>query len=159
MKLKRSLLDVLDKAYNFDVPNKLVDMEYEGIVKQYEAAKKNNQLDEDEKSKKEEDLLKEYKEIAVRRVKLGLLLAEVGNTAKVEVNQEDINKAIMNEAQRYPMQAKAIFDFYLKNKEAIERLRTSVYEEKVIDYVLSQVKTTEKTVSVEELYNFDEKKA
>ena len=157
MKLKRSLLDVLDKAYNFDVPQKLVDMEYEGIVKQYEAAKKNNQLDEDEKSKKEEDLLKEYKEIAVRRVKLGLLLAEVGNTAKVEVNQEDINKAIMNEAQRYPMQAKAIFDFYLKNKEAIERLRTSVYEEKVIEYVISQVKTTEKTVSVEELYNFDEK--
>ncbi len=159
MKLKRSLLDVLDKAYNFDVPNKLVDMEYEGIVKQYEAAKKNNQLDEDEKSKKEEDLLKEYKEIAVRRVKLGLLLAEVGNNAKVEVTQEDINKAIMNEAQRYPMQAKAIFDFYLKNKEAIERLRTSVYEEKVIEHVLSQVKTTEKTVSVEELYNFDEKKA
>lgn len=159
MKLKRALLDVLDKAYNFDVPQKLVDMEYEGIVKQYEAAKKNNQLDEDEKSKKEEDLLKEYKEIAIRRVKLGLLLAEVGNTAKVEVNQEDINKAIMNEAQRYPMQAKAIFDFYLKNKEAVERLRTSVYEEKVIEYVLSQVKTTEKTVSVEELYNFDEKKA
>lgn len=159
MKLKRSLLDVLDKAYNFDVPQKLVDMEYEGIVKQYEVAKNNNQLDEDEKSKTEEDLLKEYKEIAVRRVKLGLFLAEVGNTAKVEVNQEDINKAIMNEAQRYPMQAKAIFDFYLKNKEAIERLRTSVYEEKVIDYVLSQVKTTEKTVSVEELYNFDEKKA
>ena len=157
MKLKRSLLDVLDKTYNFDVPQKLVDMEYEGIVKQYEVAKKNNQLDEDEKSKKEEDLLKEYKEIAVRRVKLGLLLAEVGNNAKVEVNQEDINKAIMNEAQRYPMQAKAIFDFYLKNKEAIERLRTSVYEEKVIEYVLSQVKTTEKTVSVEDLYNFDEK--
>ena len=65
----------------------------------------------------------------------------------------------MNEAQRYPMQAKAIFDFYLKNKEAIERLRTSVYEEKVIDYVLSKVETKEKTVSVEDLYNFDEKKA
>jgi trigger factor len=63
------------------------------------------------------------------------------------------------EAQRYPMQAKAIFDFYLKNKEAIERLRTSAYEEKVIDYVLSKVETTEKTVSVEELYNFDEKAA
>ena len=103
--------------------------------------------------------MKEYKEIAVRRVKLGLLLAEVGNEAKVQVNQEDINKAIMMEAQNYPMQAKAIFDYYLKNKEAIERLRTSVYEEKVIDYVLSKVETTEKTVSVEELYNFDEKAA
>lgn len=159
MKLKRSLLDALDKAYKFDVPQKLVDMEYESIVKQYEAAKKNNQLDEEEKNKKEADLLKEYKEIAVRRVKLGLLLAEVGNNAKVEVKQEDINKAIMTEAQRYPMQAKAIFDFYLKNKEAIERLRTQVYEEKVIDYVLSKVETKEKKVSVEELYNFDEKAA
>ena len=159
MKLKRALLDALDKAYNFDVPAKLVDMEYDSIVKQYETAKKNNQLDEDEKKKKEADLLKEYKEIAIRRVKLGLLLAEVGNQNKVEVKQEDINKAIMNEAQRYPMQAKAIFDFYLKNKEAIERLRTQVYEEKVIDYVLSKVKTTEKKVSVEELYNFDEKAA
>lgn len=159
MKLKRALLDALDKAYSFEVPAKLVDMEYDAIVKQYEAAKKNNQLDEDEKKKKETDLLKEYKEIAIRRVKLGLLLAEVGSQAKVEVKQEDINKAIMNEAQRYPMQAKAIFDFYLKNKEAIERLRTQVYEEKVIDYVLSKVKTTEKKVSVEELYNFDEKAA
>jgi len=159
MKLKRALLDALDKAYKFDVPQKLVDMEYETIVKQYEAAKKNNQLDEEEKNKKEADLLKEYKEIAVRRVKLGLLLAEVGKNAKIEVTQEDINKAIMVEAQRYPMQAKAIFDFYLKNKEAIERLRTQVYEEKVIDHVLAQVKTEEKKVSVAELYNFDEKAA
>ena len=159
MKMKRSLLDALDKAYKFDVPQKLVDMEYDSIVKQYEAAKKNNQLDEDEKNKKEADLLKEYKEIAVRRVKLGLLLAEVGKDAKIEVTQEDINKAIMTEAQRYPMQAKAIFDFYLKNKEAIERLRTQVYEEKVMDYVLSKVETKEKKVSVEELYNFDEKAA
>lgn len=157
MKAKRALLDALDKAYKFDVPAKLVDMEYDAIVKQYENAKKNNQLDEDEKNKKEEDLLKEYKEIAVRRVKLGLLLAEVGNQTKVEVNQEDINKAIMNEAQRYPMQAKAIFDFYLKNKEAIERLRTQVYEEKVMDYVLSKVEIKEKIVPVEELYNFEEK--
>lgn len=159
MKTKRALLDALDTAYKFDVPAKLVDMEYDAIVKQYENAKKNNQLDEDEKSKKEEDLLKEYKDIAVRRVKLGLLLAEAGNEAKVDVTQEDINKAIMGEAQRYPMQAKAIFDFYLKNKEAVERLRTQVYEEKVIDYVLSKVETKEKTVSVEELYNFDEKTA
>ena len=159
MKLKRSLLDALDTAYNFEVPQKLVDMEYEAIVKNYESAKNNNQLDEEEKNKKEEDLLNEYKQIAIRRVKLGLFLAEVGNVVKIEVTQEDINKAIMAEAQHYPMQAKAIFDFYLKNKDAIERLRTSVYEEKVIDYVLTKVQTTEKTVSVEELYNFNEKAA
>lgn len=159
MKMKRSLLDALDKAYKFEVPEKLVEMEYDSIVKQYENAKKNNQLDEDEKKKKEEDLLKEYKEIAVRRVKLGLLLAEVGKDAKIEVNQDDINKAISSEAQKYPMQAQAIFDFYLKNKQAIERLRTQVYEEKVMDHVLAQVETKEKKVTVEELYNFDEKAA
>ena len=158
-KMKRSLLDALDKAYKFDVPEKLVEMEYDSIVKQYENAKKNNQLDEDEKKKKESDLLKEYKEIAVRRVKLGLLLAEVGKVAKIEVKQDDINKAIMNEAQKYPMQSKAIFDFYLKNKQAIEQLRTQVYEEKVMDHVLAQVETKEKKVTVEELYNFDEKAA
>jgi trigger factor len=159
MKAKRALLDALDKAYKFDVPEKLVNMEYDGIVKQYETAKKNNQLDEDEKKKKESDLLKEYKEIAVRRVKLGLLLAEVGKDAKIEVTQEDINQAIMNEAQKYPMQAKAIFDFYIKNKKAVENLRTQVYEEKVMDHVLNQVEKTEKKVTVEELYNFDEKAA
>lgn len=159
IKMKRSLLDALDKAYKFDVPEKLVEMEYDSIVKQYENAKKNNQLDEDEKKKKESDLLKEYKEIAVRRVKLGLLLAEVGKVAKIEVKQDDINKAIMNEAQKYPMQSKAIFDFYLKNKQAIEQLRTQVYEEKVMDHVLAQVETKEKKVTVEELYNFDEKAA
>lgn len=159
MKMKRALLDALDKAYKFDVPEKLVDMEYDSIVKQYEAAKKNNQLDEDEKKKKESDLLKEYKEIAVRRVKLGLLLAEVGKDAKIEVTQEDINQAIMNEAQKYPMQAKAVFDFYIKNKKAVENLRTQVYEEKVMDHVLNQVEKTEKKVTVEELYNFDEKAA
>jgi trigger factor len=159
MKMKRSLLDALDAAYKFDVPEKLVEMEYDAIVKQYENAKKNNQLDEEEKKKKESDLLKEYKEIAVRRVKLGLLLAEVGKEAKIEVKQDDINKAILEEAQKYPMQSQAIFDFYLKNKQAIEQLRTQVYEEKVMDHVLSQVETKEKKVSVEELYNFDEKAA
>ncbi len=154
MKLKRNLLDALDKAYEFEVPAKLVDMEYDAILNQYEEAKKNNQLDEDEKAKSEEALFNEYKEISIRRVKLGLLLAEAGNQAKVEVNQEDINKAIMNEAQRNPMHAQAIFEFYMKNKEAIERLRTSAYEEKVVDHVLSQVSITDISVSVEDLYNF-----
>lgn len=159
MKLKRALLDVLDKEYSFEVPQKLVDAEYDGIVKQYEQAKKYNQLDEYEKAKDEKDLLAEYKEIALRRVKLGLLLSEAGMNAKLTITPEDINKAIAAEARKYPGQEKAVFDYYLKNKEAVEALKAPVFEEKIVDYVLSQVKINEKIVPVEELYSFDDKKS
>lgn len=158
MKLKRSLLDILDKEYGFNVPESLVNAEYDGICKQYEQAKKYNQLDEDEKSKKEEDLLKEYKEIALRRVKLGLLLSEVAKEAKITIEPDDINKAIMAEAKKYPGQEKAVFDYYLKNKHAIEGLKAPVFEEKIIDHIIGLAKIKENKVSVEELYNFDDEK-
>ena len=158
MKLKRALLDVLDKEYSFEVPSKLVDAEYDGIVKQYEQAKKYNQLDEYEKNKDEKDLLAEYKEIALRRVKLGLLLSEVGMDAKLTILPEDINKAIAAEAQKYPGQEKAVFDYYLKNKNAVEALKAPVFEEKIVDYILSKVGLKEKTVTAEELYSFEEDK-
>ena len=156
MKLKRELLDNLDKNYDFAAPQSLVDAEYKGIVAQYEQAKKHNQLDESEKAKPEEEILSEYKDIAVRRVKLGLLLSEIGKDAKITVNPEDINAAIMNEAKKYPGQEKAVFDYYLKNKQAIESLKAPVFEEKIIDYIVSQAKVADKVVSVEELYKFDE---
>ena len=158
MKLKRHLLDALDKEYNFEVPNSLVDAEYKAIVEQYEQAKKYNQLDEEEKNKKEEDLFKEYKDIAIRRVKLGLLLSEVGQDAKVTIKPEDINAAIMNEARKYPGQEQMVLDYYLKNKQAVEALKAPIFEEKIIDHVISLVKLNEKKVSVEELYKFDDEK-
>ncbi len=156
MKLKRQLLDNLDKEYSFEVPQSLVDAEYKGIVAQYEQAKKYNQLDESEKAKSEEDLLAEYKDIAVRRVKLGLLLSEIGKDAKLTITPDDINKAIMNEAKKYPGQEKAVFDYYLKNKQAIESLKAPVFEEKIVDHIIGLAKVNDKVVSVEELYNFDE---
>ena len=157
MKLKRQLLDNLDNEYKFDVPAGLVDAEYKSIVDQYEQAKKYNQLDESEKNKSEEELLAEYKDIAVRRVKLGLLLSEIGKDAKVTITP-DINKAIMNEAKKYPGQEKAVFDYYLKNKQAIEALKAPVFEEKIVDYVIGKSNVSEKIVSIEELYSFDEDK-
>ena len=175
MKLKRQLLDILDKEYSFEVPTSLVDAEYKAIVSQYEQAKKYNQLDAaivsqyeqakkynqldaEEKSKKEEDLLKEYKEIALRRVKLGLVLSEVGQNAKISIKPEDINAAIMNEAKRYPGQEQMVLDYYLKNKQAVEGLKAPIFEEKIIDHIISQAKLNEKIVSVEELYKFDDEK-
>lgn len=145
MKLKRQLLDNLDNEYKFDVPAGLVDAEYKSIVDQYEQAKKYNQLDESEKNKSEEELLAEYKDIAVRRVKLGLLLSEIGKDAKVTITPDDINKAIMNEAKKYPGQEKAVFDYYLKNKQAIEALKAPVFEEKIVDYVIGKSNVSEKS--------------
>ncbi len=154
IKLKRDLLDALDKEYNFEVPQKLIDAEYEAIEKQYKDAKAKNMLDEAEKSRDEKDVLAEYKEIALRRVKLGLLLSEIGNNAKLSLTAEDVNNAIMNEAKKYPGQEKMVFDYYVKNKQAVEAIKAPAYEEKIVDYILSQAKLTEKEVSVEELYDF-----
>jgi trigger factor len=159
IKLKRDLLDALDKEYNFEIPQKLIDAEYSAIEKQYKDAKAKGQLDASEKERDEKDVLAEYKEIALRRVKLGLLLSEIGNSAKIALSADDVNKAIMNEAKRYPGQEKMVFDYYLKNKEAIEALKAPAYEEKIVDYVLEQAKLTDKEVSVEELYNFSDKES
>lgn len=156
LKLKRQLLDKLDEAYSFEVPGGLVDAEFKTIEEQYQRAKKLNQLDEHEKNTPEKDLLDEYKKIATRRVKLGLLLSEAGEEAKIKITPEDINAAIMNEAKKYPGQEKVVFDYYLKNAQAVEALKAPIMEEKLIEHVLGKVTVTEKKVSVEELYNFSE---
>ena len=156
MKLKRELLDNLDKAYKFELPLSLVDVEYKSIMEQHEHAKAHNQLDPAEANKSEAELKKEYKNLAARRVKLGLLLSEIGKDAKVMITPDDINKAIMMEAKKYPGQEKAVFDFYLKNKQAIEALKAPVFEEKIVDHILSKAKVNDKKVTLEELYSFDE---
>ena len=157
---KRALLDALDKEYDFDIPEGMVKAEMDGIWAQYEQAKKNNQLDEDEKKKSEADLKKEYQKIAERRVRLGLLLAKVADENKVTVTQEDLTNAIMAEARRYPGQEKKVFEYYTKNPQALEAVRAPVFEEKIVDFLLTKVAVTEKKVTVADLYAFDpDKKA
>ena len=159
MKIKRQLLDVLDNEYDFESPASLVDAEYKAIVDQYEQAKKYNQLDASEKNKPEAELLEEYKNIALRRVKLGLLLSEVGQDAKISIKPEDINEAIMKEAKKYPGQEKMVLDYYLKNKAAVDGLKAPIFEEKIVDYIIGKANVADKIVSVEELYKFDEEEA
>lgn len=156
IKLKRDLLDAFDKEYTFEVPQKLIDAEYEVLEKQYKDAKAKNQLDESEKNRDEKDVLAEYKEIALRRVKLGLLLSAISNAEKITLTADDVNKAIMNEARKYPGQEKAVIDFYLKNKQAVEAVKAPALEEKIVDFVLGKAQLTNQEVSVEELYDFSE---
>lgn len=157
---KRSLLDALAASHSFEVPQSMVDMEFDAIWKQFEEAKKANQLDEDEKAKSEDELKKEYHDIAERRVRLGLLLAEVANEHNISLSQEDLTKAVMAEARRYPGQEKAVFEYYQKNRQALEGLKAPLFEEKVVDYILGLVQANEKVLSPEELYayNPDDKK-
>ncbi len=153
--LKRAILDGLAPLCSFEAPQSMVDMEFDAIWKQFENAKARGQLDEDEKNAKEEDLKKEYQQIALRRVKLGLLLAEIANKNNITLSAQDIQNAIMAEASRYPGQEKQVFDFYQKNPRAMEALRAPLFEEKVVEFIAGQIQTTEKKMTPEELYAFD----
>ena len=159
MHTKRALLDALAETHSFEVPQGMVDLELGSIWQQFEEAKKNNQLDEEEKAKPEEELKAEYRQIAERRVRLGLLLAEIANQNKVTLTQEDITGAVMAEARRYPGQEKIVFEYYQKNPQALDALRAPLFEEKVVDHILTVVKVKEETLTPDALYAYNPDKA
>ena len=150
LKLKRALLDKLAEKHKFGVPQGMVDIEFEAIWKQIEQEMKTEEGEAD-KDKDEEKLKAEYRDIADRRVRLGLLLNEIGKGKNLQVTKEEINRAIMAEAQNYPGQERKVVEFYRKNPQMVESLRAPLYEDKVVSYVLTQVKLDEKPVSKEEL--------
>lgn len=152
---KRSLLDILEKEHDFDVPQGMVDLEFDMIWKQYESAKANGQLDDEDKGKSEDELKKEYRQIAERRVRLGLLLAEIATENKVALTQEDLTNAVMREARRFPGQEKAVFEYYTKNPQALEQIKAPLFEEKCVDFILTLAKINERPVSVKELYAYN----
>ena len=149
--LKRRLLDLLADRHHFAVPEGMVEMEFSSIWQQWEADKEANRLDPADEGKSEDDLKAEYRGIAERRVRLGLLLSEVGRQNKLSITQEDINRAVMDEARRYPGQEHMVFQYYQRNTEALDSLRAPIFEEKVIDFIVEMAQVTEKTVPVEEL--------
>ncbi len=155
MHLKRAILDALAPLCKFDAPETMTKMEFDSIWKQFENAKAQGQLDESEKKAKESDLKKEYEDIAVRRVKLGLLLAEIANQNNIVLSNDDITKAISREAARYPGAEKNVFEYYQKNQRALDALRAQLFKEKVVDFVITQIITQEKKMTSKELYAFD----
>lgn len=150
-RLKRDLLDKLADSVDFEVPESMVDAEFDGIWQQLEEAIKSDTLDEDDKGKSEDELKTEYKALAVRRVRLGLLLADIGQRNTVQVTQEDINKAVVAEAMRYPQQAQQVFQYFQKNEEAVNSLKAPIFEDKVVDLLFTLAQVTEKEVTAEEL--------
>ncbi|NKB57084.1 MAG: trigger factor [Alphaproteobacteria bacterium] len=150
-RLKRDLLDVLEKAHEFEVPPGMVDAEFESIWTQFEETRKQQGAEVEEEDKSDDELKEEYRKISMRRVQLGLLLTEVGNTNNVEVSAEEVNRALMMEAQKYPGQEKEFIELYRNNPEAMATMRAPIFEEKVVDFILELANVKERSVTIEEL--------
>jgi len=154
MKLKRDLLDQMEAGHTFDLPEMMVEQEYDMIVKQMEQERQ--MASPDESAELSDDEKKELRDIAERRVKLGLVLSQIGTDNKVQVGQQDLQQAVIQEAQKYPGQEAQVFEFYQKNQNALESLRAPIFEEKVVDFIIELADVTEKKVSIEELMADDD---
>ncbi len=157
--VKRRLLDILSDRHSFEVPQGMVEMEFDAIWKQVEKDKEQGRLDEADQGKDDEQLKQDYRAIAERRVRLGLLLSEVGRQNEISVTQEDVNRAVLNEARRFPGQEHMVFQYYQQNPEALNMLRAPIYEDKVVDFILELAKIAEKPVSPDELNKLAQEEA
>ncbi|MCB1532437.1 MAG: trigger factor [Alphaproteobacteria bacterium] len=147
--LKKNLLDVLDEKHKFDVPPTMLEIEHKNILDQIELDRQRNpDADKEELSDKEKA---EFKDIADRRVRLGLILSAIGRDNKLTVADQELQRAVITEAQKYPGQEKEVFDYYSKNPQALESLRAPIFEEKVVDYIVELAEVKEKEISPEEL--------
>jgi trigger factor len=151
-KLKRGLLDELDKLHKFEPPPTLVEEEFErvwkSVLSELETEKKTF-ADEDTT---EEKAKAEYRAIAERRVRLGLVLAEIGEKNNITVTEEELSRAVMERARQFAGQEQRVWDYYRQNPQAVAALRAPIFEEKVVNFLVELAGVTESKVSREELY-------
>jgi trigger factor len=153
-KLKRQLLDRLAERHHFTVPAGMVDIELDTIWRQYQAQlerAKQSGAEQTETPKDEAAIKDEYKDIAERRVRLGLVLAEIGSKNNLNVTQEELNRSIAEEARRFPGQERNVIEYYRNNPGAVDGLRAPIYEDKVVDFILELAQVTDKPVSLKDL--------
>ena len=168
MRLKRSLLDALAESHDFEVPAGMVDMEYEQICQQLRpesAAPDDHDHDHDHAHDHDADdsatpaadeglsdeQKGEYRQIAVRRVRLGLLLSEVGRRNSIEVGADEVNRSMMEQARRFPGREREVMKFYNENAQAMAQLRAPLFEDKLVDFILEMARISERQVTAEEL--------
>ncbi|WP_424362935.1 trigger factor [Methylocystis parvus] len=155
-KLKRALLDALDSRYSFELPETLVGQEFNNIWGQHEAESRRAGQPLAEEGKTEDETRAEFRKIAERRVRLGLVLAEIGQSAGVKVEDKDLTDALIERARMFPGQEKQVWDFYRNNEQALAQLRAPIYEERVVDHISKLIKITDKTVTKDELFKEDD---
>lgn len=150
-RLKRSLLDRMAEIYDFELPPGMVEMEFQSIWEQLERELEQQNKTLADLDRPEEDVRAEYRRLAERRVRLGLVLSEVGRRNEIEVTQEEVNRAIMERARAFPGQEQQVFRFYQQNAEQQAALRAPILEEKVCDYIFEMAQVSERQVPLEEL--------
>lgn len=158
-KVKRQILDQLDEQYKFETPASLVDAEFENIWRQINTDLAQSGKTFADEDTTEEEAREEYRKLAERRVRLGLVLSELGEKAGVEVTEEEMQRALYAQLQQFPGQQREILDYFRNTPGAAASLRAPIFEEKVIDQLLSEIDVTDKTVSKEELLADEEEDA
>jgi trigger factor len=156
LKLKRQLLDRLDEMHKLDLPPKMVDQEFENIWRQITAELEQTGKTFESEGTTEEKAREEYRKIAERRVRLGLVLSEIGERNRIEVTEEEVQRGLQAQLRQFPGQEKALVDYYRRNPEALASIRAPIFEEKVVDFLLELVKVNEKPISREELLREEE---
>ena len=155
-KVKKELLDALDAKYAFDLPPTLVDQEFAAVWSQVESEMKSNGKTFADEDTTEEEARAEYRRIAERRVRLGLVLAQIGEKADIKVSDDEVTQALVERVRQYPGQERQVWEFYHKNPQALAEIRAPLFEEKVVDHLLTQVKVDESKVSKEALFGDDD---
>jgi trigger factor len=155
-KLKRGLLDQLDERHKFEPPPSLVEQEFANVWSQVENdLKQQNRTFEDEGTT-EEKAREEYRGIAGRRVRLGLVIAEIGEKNNIRVSDDQLRAAVMEQVRQFPGQERQIWEYYQKNPNALAALRAPLFEDKVVDFLVELAEVTDKPVSRDELFKDDE---
>ena len=155
-KVKRALLDQLDAHHQFEPPPTLVEEEFNNVWQTIENDLKQQGRTFADEGTTEEKARADYRAIAERRVRLGLVLAEIGEKNNIKVTDEQLSQAVVAQARMVPGQEQRVWDYYRNNPGALAALRAPIFEDKVVDFLLELVEVTDKQVSREELFKEDE---
>ena len=155
-KLKRALLDQLDERHKFEPPPSLVEQEFNNVWAQIEKDLKDQGKTFADEGTTEEKAREEYRGIAERRVRLGLVIAEIGERNNIKVSDEQLRAALMEQVRQFPGQERQIWEYYQKNPSALAAMRAPLFEDKVVDFLVELADVTDQPVSREELFKEDE---
>ena len=153
---KKQLMDILESKNNFDIPEGMLEEEFNSIWHKVEHAKKDNKLDEDDKKLPEKKLKERYKKIALRRVKLAILLQHVSGEQNITITDKELSDGMLNYASQFPGQEKKIFDYFKQNPASVESIKGPIIEKKVVNYIVSKTNKETKNISVKEFQKLQE---
>ena len=152
LKVKRALLDALNQGHSFELPPTLVDNEFQAIWHQVTADLERSKRSFEDEGTSEEKARQDYRDVAARRVRLGLILSEVGSRNQITVTDDEVSRALLERVRQFPGQERKVYDYYRSNPQLLAELRAPIFEDKAVDYVLELAKVSDTKVTPEELY-------